>query len=131
MEVGLYLYYRGAVTYKQLMEALIWQRKQRPTLGKIARRWGWLNPEEVLRILRGSELGRFGDRAIKMDLLTPFQVNTLLYFQRVNQQRLGNFFVEQKILSSGQMERLVQQLEEHNRRFRDHTPYWQARKTAV
>jgi hypothetical protein len=82
MQIGLYLYYRGTISYRELIEALLWQRKQRPSIGNIARRWGWLSTEDVYDILRGAQVGRFGDRAVAMDLLTPFRVQTLLNFQR-------------------------------------------------
>jgi len=130
MEIGLYLYYCGAVSYRDLMAALLWQRKQRPSVGSIARRWGWLSAEEVQSVLLGTQVGRFGARAVDMDLLTPFQVQTLLYFQRCRQQRLGDFFIEQKILSAEQMDRLAEELDEHNRRFRRSNPRVQARRAA-
>ena len=131
MQLGLYLYYRGAISYRELIEALLWQRKQRPSIGNIARSWGWLSSEEVSDILRSTQNGRFGNRAVAMDLLTPFRVRTLLYFQRCHQQRLGDFFLERKILSDGALERLGAELAVHNRRFRNRPPRWQTRQTAV
>lgn len=131
MEIGLYLYYRGAVSYRDLMAALLWQRKQRPSVGSIARRWGWLSAEEVQSVLLGTQVGRFGARAVNMDLLTPFQVQTLLYFQRCRQQRLGDYFTEHEILSAEQMDRLAAELSEHNHRFRRAEPRQQARRAAV
>jgi len=131
LEIGLYLYYRGAISYHELLQALLWQRKQRPSIGSIARRWGWLSAEDVTTVLRGREVGRFGDRAIGMDLLTPFQVQTLLYFQRCRQKRLGDYFTEHRILTCAQMDRLVSDLENHNRTFRTRTPRGQSRRAAV
>jgi len=131
MEIGLYLYYRGAISYHELLQALLWQRKQRPTIGSIARRWGWLNAEDISNVLRGRGVGRFGDRAVDMELLTPFQVQTLLYFQRCRQQRLGDYFTERRILTPMQMDRLVSDLAGHNQRFRTHSPHWQSRRAAV
>jgi hypothetical protein len=131
MQIGLYLYYRGAISYRELIEALLWQRKQRPSIGNIARRWGWLSTEDVYDILRGVQIGRFGDRAVAMDLLTPFRLQTLLKFQRCRQQRLGEFFLEQEILTGATLERLIADLAEHNRRFRNRPPRSQARRTAV
>jgi len=128
MEIGLYLYYRGVVTFRDLMSALLWQRKQRPSVGSIARRWGWLSAEEVQDVMRHVRGGRFGERAVVMDLLTPFQVQTLLYFQRCRQQRLGDYFVAHKLLSAARMERLVAELAEHNRHSREYTPGWSTRR---
>jgi hypothetical protein len=130
MQIGLYLYYRGMISYSELMEALLWQRQQRPRLGAIARRWGWLSAEDVHSILRGAQVGRFGDRAVAMELLTPFRLKTLLNFQRCRQQRLGDFFLERKILKVATLERLAAELIEHNRRCRDRSPHRQSRQTA-
>jgi hypothetical protein len=131
MQIGLYLYYRGAISYNELIEALLWQRKQRPSIGNIARRWGWLSTDDVYEILRGTRNGRFGDRAVAMGLLTPFRVQTLLNFQRSSQQRLGEFFLERKILKRTTLERLAAELAGHNRRFRNRPPRWQARQATV
>jgi len=131
MQIGLYLYYRGAISYRELIEALLWQRKQRPSIGNIACSWGWLSAEEVSEILRSTRNGRFGNRAVAMNLLTPFRVRTLLNFQRCHQQRLGDFFLERKILTDGALEHLGAELSEHNRRFRNRSPRWQTRQTAV
>jgi len=131
MQIGLYLYYSGAVSYRELMEALLWQRRQRPSIGNIARHWGWLTADDVRSILRCTQLGRFGARAVAMELLTPLRVQALLNFQRHRQQRLGKFFLERQILTVAALEHLAAELTEHNRRFRNRSPRWQARQTAV
>jgi len=131
MQIGLYLYYSGAVSYRELMEALLWQRRQRPCIGNIARHLGWLTTDDVQSILRCTQLGRFGDRAVAMELLSPLRVQALLNFQRHLQQRLGEFFLERKILTVATLERLAAELTEHNRRFRNRSPRRQTRQTAV
>lgn len=131
MQIGLYLYYSGAIFYRELMEALLWQRRQRPSIGNIARHWGWLTTDDVKNILRGNPFGRFGDRAVAMELLTPVRVKALLNFQRYRQQRLGDYFLERRILTAATLEHLAAELAEHNRRFRNSSPRWQTQQTAV
>jgi curved DNA-binding protein CbpA len=117
LEIGLFLYYQGIITYRQLIDALIWQRKQRPNLGDIAQRWGWLSEQDVKDILRHRGLfGRFGEKAVNLEFLTRRQLNTLLFFQRSKQQKLGRFFVDHSILSAEQMERLATEQKTHNAR---------------
>lgn len=115
LEIRLYLYYRGAIPYRALIDALVWQRGQRPVIGTIARRWNWLDDEDLRAILafRGRPL-RFGEKAVKLGLLTPFHVQALLRYQRSRQVRLGQFFVRQGYLSSGVLEQLVEELHRHN-----------------
>lgn len=115
LPTGLFLYYRGIIRYPQLIEALVWQRRQRPNLGDIAQRWGWLQAQHVREILayRGN-VARFGEKAVSLNYLDPRQLTTLLYYQRSQQRKFGQFFVEQGLLSPTAMEDLVAELREHN-----------------
>ncbi len=116
LEFGLFLYYQRLIDYRQLVEALVWQRRQRPNLGDIAQRWGWLTDQEIRTILgsRGP-LRRFGEKAVHLQYLSDRQLQTLLYYQRSQQKRLGQFFVEQKILTAADVDRLVLEQQSHNR----------------
>lgn len=115
LEIGLFLYYRRIVPFRTLAEALVWQRRQRPAIGQIARRWGWLDENGLARIAAARiPFTRFGEKAVHLGLLTPAQVRTLLFYQRARQQRLGQFFVEQGLITAEEMERLVEELRRHN-----------------
>ncbi len=116
LEFGLFLYYQSLIDYRQLVEALVWQRRQRPNLGDIAQRWGWLSDQQVRTILNSrGHLRRFGEKAVHLQYLSERQLQTLLYYQRSQQKRLGEFFVEKKILSAADIERLVLEQKAHNR----------------
>ncbi len=115
LEIGRYLYYAGHISYWSLIEALTWQRKQRPLMGNVAARWGWLNGETIQRIASSyTTRGRFGERAVRLGLLTSFQVNTILYYQRTQQERLGGYFVRKNLLSAEQLDVLASQMMKHN-----------------
>jgi hypothetical protein len=117
LEIGRYLYYSKRISYQALIDALVWQRNQRPVIGDIALRWGWLNAGAIDRITRpGGVTGRFGEKAMGLGLLSSFQVKTLLFFQRSRQERLGQYFVVHKLLAKDDMERSVTELQEHNAR---------------
>jgi hypothetical protein len=120
LQIGQYLYYRGFITYRALINAIVWQRQQRPVIGYIALRWRWLDNAAIERIIRARDLrGRFGEKALHLDLLTPFQIKVLLYYQISRQERMGSYFVRHGIMTSEKLERLVRQQNEHNVRFRD------------
>ena len=119
LQLGQYLYYRGFITYRALIDALVWQRQQRPVIGDIALHWRWLDSAAIERIIRTGGRGRFGEKALHLDLLTPFQLKVLLYYQISRQERLGSYFVRRGIMTSNKLECLVRQLNEHNVRFRD------------
>lgn len=119
LSIGRYCYFRGVIPYATLIEALAWQRRQRPAIGEIATRWGWLNEEKARRISNSRGiLGRFGERAVQLGFLGPEQVQALLHYQRSRQQRIGAYFIERGFVSTDEMERLVLDLQAHNARAR-------------
>jgi hypothetical protein len=98
-----------------MINALVWQRKQRPSIGDIALRWGMLDADRIDTVCRLCDRPRlFGEKAVELGLLTVFQVNTILLYQRSQQNRLGNYFVQNHILSEEELERLDRELREHN-----------------
>ncbi len=117
LEIGMYLYYRGVITYAEMIEALVWQRRQRPIIGSIAEHWGWLSAAQIRRInsFHGRH-SRFGRRAVELGCLSEFQVQVLLRHQRQIQKRYGQYFVEQGILSNYQLERYIYEQQLHNSR---------------
>jgi hypothetical protein len=117
LEFGMYGYYLGKLSYPQLIEALVWQRRQRPTLGAIALRWGWLSELRIARIVehRGQAM-RFGRKAVELGYLQGHQVKALLRHQRSLQQRIGQYFVEQGYLTAAEVEQISSGLERHNAR---------------
>lgn len=119
LEIGLYLYYRGAITYRMLIDALVWQRGQRPSIGDIAKRWNWLKDEDITTILslHGRPL-RFGEKAIELGILTPFHIKAILWYQRSQQERLGQYFVKRGHLTAQDLERIARELHHHNFRTR-------------
>ncbi|MBN2707162.1 MAG: hypothetical protein JXR89_12085 [Deltaproteobacteria bacterium] len=118
LPLGLFLYYRGYISYQDLARALVWQRSQRPRLGEISRRWGRLSEEEIKVVLRcrDQSAGRFGEKAVALGLLNRFQVDTMIHYQRRRQRPLGRFFVEQGLLPQVMLEKLLLELHDHNER---------------
>ncbi|PLX83049.1 MAG: J domain-containing protein [Desulfuromonas sp.] len=117
LEFGIFAYYRGKITYQDLIAAVVWQRRQRPSIGALAVRWGWLSENMVGMIVRQPGAGqRFGDKARSLGYLSQQQVDILLRRQRGLQQRIGRYFVEQGLLSEAEVVQLVQELQDHNRR---------------
>ncbi len=123
LEFGMFAYYRGRITYPQLIEALVWQRRQRPTLGAIACEWGWLSETRIRRIIdhRGQAV-RFGRKAVELGYLNARQVEALLQHQRSLQLRIGRYFVEQGLMTEEETENLARELRKHNEWARRWTP---------
>lgn len=105
---GRYLYYRGFITYRNLIEALLWQKKKRPPLGELAKRMRLLKDGEVREILRRRRPGEmFGESALRLGFLSPGELERLLQRQRLIQPRIGRYFIEKGILSLSEVERLA------------------------
>ncbi len=115
LEFGMFTYYQGKVTYQQLIEALVWQRRQRPTLGVIAQEWGWLSEAKVAQVLghRGHAV-RFGKKAVELGYLRPLQVEALLQHQRSLHKRIGQYFIKKGLLTKEETDQISQNLKSHN-----------------
>ncbi len=123
LQFGIYLYYRGLIPFNALIGALVWQRQQRPTFGQIAQRWGWLSGEDIRQITDCRKLGRFGERAEHLGLLSPLQVRAILLHQRTRQSKIGTYFIEQGLLSAEDINRLLGDLSAHNLKYRHGYPH--------
>lgn len=120
LKLGLYLYYRGVVSYQEVVRALMWQRDLRPPLGDFARQWGWLNEADVSAILSATEIiGSFGERAVAVGLLTQSQLNLILLHQRSMQQPIGRYFISRSLLSEAVLRQHLRDLARHNAQVRE------------
>jgi hypothetical protein len=96
------LYYSGKISWRAMIGALVWQRRQRPPIGRIAVDWGFLTEREVAQLLRerlaehSHEL--FGEYAFRRARLSSFQLAALLGRQRLLQRPIGEYFVEEGLL---------------------------------
>lgn len=119
LQFGLFLYYLGIIPFNAVIAAITWQRQQRPVLGEIAKRWGWLNNDQVRQIInhRGN-CHKFGERAEALGLLTSLQVRAILLHQRTRQKQMGSYFIEQGFFEAETLNQLLNQLAEHNRTYR-------------
>jgi hypothetical protein len=92
---GEFLYYSGAVSWNAFIKSIMWQRRQRPQFGNIAKRWYYLNEEEIREIVSQRKFcERIGKTAVRINLLSRFQVSTILLHQRFLQMPIGEYFVK-------------------------------------
>ena len=115
---GHYLFYSGRVNWRTIAHALLWQRVNRPRLGEIGRRFGWLNEDDVMRVIHGSELQQpFGASAISMGLLSESQLNLLVFQQKTLQKRFGQYFIINELFSPRILAGFLVEHIRHNREF--------------
>jgi len=112
---GHYLYYTGITNWQTIIKALVWQRTDRPRLGELGCRFGWLSSQDILRILKNRNLSDpFGKSALHMGLLTREQLRLLLFQQKRLQKKFGQYFINNNLLTREQLAQLVNQFRAHN-----------------
>jgi hypothetical protein len=117
--LGQFLYYAGHISWRTLIEAIAWQRQQRPKIGTIAVRWGFLTSSDVLRVLAERTLHeRFGECARRIGYITAFEHLALVGKQRMLQRLFGDYFIEHGILSRRIVADMVSRQKRHNRQRR-------------
>ncbi|MCL4490305.1 MAG: hypothetical protein M1510_00130 [Nitrospirae bacterium] len=115
---GEFLYYSGVVPWHAFIKALVWQRRQRPRFGDLARRWRYLSEQEIrLLLLRKKFCEPIGETAVRMHSLNQFQVNTILFHQMFIQKPIGEYFIEYGHLTRDRVEYLLKDFKQHNSRF--------------
>jgi hypothetical protein len=117
--LGHFLYYAGMVSWRAIVQGLIWQRSSRPRFGELARRLGWLTDEHVRAVLGTRDpLQPFGKSAVELALLSETQCRHLLSQQLQMQQKIGRFFIESGWLTSEQFAETIFRFHLHNARIK-------------
>jgi hypothetical protein len=113
--IGQFLYYSGLISWKTLFDAVYWQRKQRPIIGKIALDWGILTSDEIHRILtERSYKDNFGEYALRNGFITYFEFMAIIGKQKKLQPPIGKYFIQQGILGNNDIKKMTEGLKNHN-----------------
>jgi hypothetical protein len=114
---GRYLYYSGIINLQIIGQALVWQRSQRPRLGEIGYRFGWLNKNDAFQILKcRKENQLFGESALALGLLTIEQLQHMILQQKKLHKRFGEYFVAKNYWSLVTLEKFIMMHKNHNNR---------------
>lgn len=117
--LGQYLFHHGIISMNLLLDAVLWQRKQRPGLGEIAAKSGSITARDIEKILRGKKNGeKFGECALRLGYLNSFQLRDIVQKQKSMQRPIGEYFILNGMVSPILLNRLVKELNDHNARFR-------------
>jgi hypothetical protein len=115
--IGQFLYYSGLISWKTLCDAVYWQRKQRPVIGKIALNWGILSSEDIRRILtERSYKDKFGEYALRNGFITHYEFLAIIGRQKKLQPPIGEYFIQQGILVNTDLKKMIESLKDHNRK---------------
>ncbi|MGR3292787.1 MAG: J domain-containing protein [Candidatus Scalindua sp.] len=113
--IGQFLYYSGLISWKTLCDAVFWQRKRRPIIGKIALDWGILSSDDIRRIMtERSYKDKFGEYALRNGFITHFEHLAIIGRQKKLQPPIGEYFIQQGLLANTVLKKMVEGLKNHN-----------------
>ena len=114
--IGQFLYYSGIIPWKTLCDAVFWQRKQRPIIGKIALNWGILSSDDIRRIMTERDYkDKFAEYALRNGFVTRFQYLAIIGRQKKLQPPIGEYFIQQGFLPNTLLKKMIESLKNHNR----------------
>lgn len=116
---GQYLYYAGKISWKQLIDALVWQRQQRPPVGQLAKRWGMLTDWQVEAVLESRHASgrydvKFADYACEMGYLSEANMTALLGRMNMLQKPIGQYFIDAGVFDARGLALLLTSHRRHN-----------------
>jgi hypothetical protein len=116
-----FLYYSGRISWAEMVDAVAWQRRQRPAVGRIAVDYGFLTPLQVIEVIEqrrkaGAGDVPFGEFALRIGLITPFERLAMVGRQTRLQRPIGQYFVERGIIAELEFDDLRRQIVRHNLR---------------
>lgn len=112
---GHFLYYTGITDWQTIIKAIVWQRTERPKIGELAKKYGWLSNHDILHILRRRNLSdSFGKSAVNMGFINDNQLRILLFHQKRMQKKFGQYFVQNNLLTPFELQSLVSKFYSHN-----------------
>lgn len=113
-----FLYYSGAISWRSLIGAILWQRLGRPRFGEIAFEVRAISGEELRRLLQSKRRDEcIGETASRLRLLTAEAVNEILRCQRARQRLIGMYFIETQQMTHQQLAKLLMAFFRHNVRY--------------
>jgi hypothetical protein len=118
LKLGRYLCYAQVVEWRDVIDALVWQRASRPRLGELACLRGYLHEDDIRYLLSNNQAGcRFGQRAIALGVLNQYQLEQLLNSQKSLQQKIGRYFVLHKLIARYELPAHIKNYYLHNSKF--------------
>jgi len=110
-----YLYYSGTISWTDLVQALVWQYRNRPKIGEMATESGFLDFEDVLNIIKAKKHGElFGETAIRLGFLNREDLTFLIRKQKQLDLPIGRFFLDSSKMSKEALYKKLHENRRHN-----------------
>jgi hypothetical protein len=116
LRIAQYLYYTRRIDWETLVKSLAWQFHFRSKLGELGVELGYLQPSQVLDILRSKRLDEtFGAAALRSGCLDQYRLSVLLGRQRLLGLPIGRYFLDNGFIGEAGLEEALKALCAHNR----------------
>jgi hypothetical protein len=116
LRIAQYLYYTRRIDWDTLIKSLAWQFHFRPKLGELGVELGYLQPAQVLDILKSKRIDEtFGAAALRSGCLDQFRLSVLLGRQRLLGLPIGRYFLDNGFIGASGLEDALKALCAHNR----------------
>jgi hypothetical protein len=110
-----FLYYRGLISFKTMIRAIVWQTRQRPRTGELALKLGALSRESIGIVLKHKKIREpFLSAAVRLGLLNAASKEKILAAQRSFNRPIGAYFIKEGILTPARLDDLLAECERHN-----------------
>lgn len=117
---GQFLFYSRIISMTTLLDAILWQRKQRPSFGELAVNSGLISAKDAETVIKMRRYGeKFGECALRLGFLNSFQFRHIIGKQQSIQQKIGEYFVKEKIINAAELETLLKRNKIHNKVMRN------------
>lgn len=115
LRFGEFLFYKQIIAWHTLIQAIVWQHRVRPRIGRIALDLNYLEPRDIVTLLRNRKYREpFCRAAVRLGFLDNYQRIVLLGRQRNYNLPLGKFFLDARILGEEALEHYVHENRIHN-----------------
>ncbi|MDA3956662.1 hypothetical protein [Oceanispirochaeta sp.] len=115
-----YLYYSGTISWTDLVQALVWQYRNRPKIGEMASETGLLVFEEILEILKEKKFGElFGEVAVRLGYLNRTNLTSLVREQKKLGLPIGHYFLSSHKMTQNILYKKLSENRRHNILFSD------------
>jgi hypothetical protein len=115
LRLGEYLYYLGRISWRELIQALVWQAQQRPKFGQAAMELGYLDPQLISQALKYRRPGeKIGEAAVRLEILTALQRQVVLHNQIKAHRRIGDYFLDTGRLAPSELDQYARGMRAHN-----------------
>lgn len=113
-----FLYYKGFISYYDVMESIAWQKDRRPLLGQMAMQIGYLTIENFAQTVVFVKNGKcFGEMARKKNYLSDNLISIIVKAQEKYDCKIGKYFIEKELFSHDRILELHQEMINHNSRY--------------